>query len=265
MTSFAGSISIVGLWDVDRHNILSILVHTQYSKSTDARDRLFALKGLLSEEDTDIEVTYDETAETVYEKWAMRRIKRTQSLDILTLCIDCQMIDCQMIDCQMIDCQVDLPSWVPDLRNLSAVDDTFFTPANTVWHEQEQSYSAAAKTKWEDRTVEKEELGRLYKLGFGRGTILVVQGFPLGVIAERISIKNAPKQVGSTTDQLVHYVTYLEEQIIRSSKLDIKKSINWYPNTYRAFLDAIFKGWKWYVGSHTAPTLAQRYSVRRGS
>ena len=44
MASFAGNISIVGLWDLDRASVLSIIVHTQYSGATDVRDRLFALK-----------------------------------------------------------------------------------------------------------------------------------------------------------------------------------------------------------------------------
>jgi hypothetical protein len=30
MTSFAGNISIVGLWDLDRTNVLFVIVHTQY-------------------------------------------------------------------------------------------------------------------------------------------------------------------------------------------------------------------------------------------
>jgi hypothetical protein len=34
----------------------------------------------------DIEVDYSGPAETVYRKWALRHIRRTQSLGILTLC-----------------------------------------------------------------------------------------------------------------------------------------------------------------------------------
>jgi hypothetical protein len=111
MTSFAGNVSIVGLWDHDTTNVLPILVHTQYSEATDARDRLFAFKGLLSREDTDIEVEYSEPAETVYRKWALRRIRRTQSLDFLTLCTD------SGSDSK----KKKMPSWVPDLRNVSLV------------------------------------------------------------------------------------------------------------------------------------------------
>lgn len=88
MTSFAGNIPIVGLWDLDKTNVLSLLVHTQYSEAMDARDRLFALKGLLSHKDTDIEADYSEPADTVYKKWALRRIARTRSLDCLTVSTD---------------------------------------------------------------------------------------------------------------------------------------------------------------------------------
>jgi hypothetical protein len=34
----------------------------------------------------DIEVDYSEPAETVYGKWALRHIRRTQSLGVLTPC-----------------------------------------------------------------------------------------------------------------------------------------------------------------------------------
>lgn len=117
MTSFAENISIVRLWDLDRAAVLSIIVHTQYSEATGARDGLFALKDLRSAEDTDIKVDYSELAMTVYEKWALRRIRRTRSLDVLTLCTD-------------FAGKSKLPTWVPDLRDVSLVDDTFFDLAN---------------------------------------------------------------------------------------------------------------------------------------
>lgn len=246
MTSFAGNISIVGLWDLDRTNVLSIIVHTQYSKATDLRDRLFALKGLLSNEDTDIEIDYSEPAETVYRKWALRRIRRTGSLDVLTLCTDSGNGSKQK----------NMPSWVPDLRNVSLVDDTFFALANGFSQNHEQSYGAAGTTKCENITIDEKDFKSLAKAKLDRKSILSLQGFHVGTIAKRISISDK-FGINYTTDQLPLAVTYLVETISSHFKTSLHSRLG----LYDAFLDALFKGWKWYAGSYPTATLADRYKV----
>jgi hypothetical protein len=248
MTSFAGNISIVGLWDLDRKNVLSILVHTQYSEATDARDRLFALKSLLSSEDTDIYVDYSEPAETVYTKWALRRIRRTRSLDVLTLCTD-------SIDSK----KEQMPSWVPDLRKVALVDDTFFSLANGFSQNHERSYAAAGMTKCQEVMIDEKELAGLAEGKFNGESILSLQGFHVGTIDKRISLENK-FGINYSTDQLPRAVTFLGEQI----SWYFKTSLYCRPQLYDAFLESLFKGWKWYAGSHPSPTLATRCKVWRG-
>jgi hypothetical protein len=254
MTSFAGNISIVGLWDLDKTNVLSVIVHTQYSESSDPRDRLFALKGLLSNEDTDIEIDYSEPAETVYRKWALRRIKRTQSLDVLTLCTDFTSTSKKDKKSKKT-----MLSWVPDLRNVSLVDDTFFALANGFSQNHEQSYAAAGLTKCERIAINDEAFKNLSKTKLDRDSILSLQGLHVGRISKRISISNE-FGIDYTPDELPHAVTYL----MRIISIHFNTSLHSRPGLYDAFLGALFKGWKWYAGSYSTATLADRYKVWLG-
>ena len=54
------------------------------------------------QDNLDITLDYRKPVETVYTEWAVNRIRRTQSLDILSACADSS--------------SGGLPSWVPDLR-----------------------------------------------------------------------------------------------------------------------------------------------------
>ena len=247
MTSFAGNISIVGLWDLDKSNVLSIIVHTQYSKTTDPRDRLFALRGLLSNEDTDIVVDYSQPVEEVYWNWALRRIRRTGSLDVLTLCTDSNY---QSLKKNF------LPSWVPNLRNVDLVDDTFFALANGFSQNHEQAYAAAGTTKCRDISVDEHDFKMLSRERSLRGSILSVQGFHVGTIEKRVSISNK-FDIDYTTDNLPHAMTYMVETISKH----LTASVYSQSGLYDAFLDALFKGWKWYAGSYPTATLGDRYKV----
>jgi hypothetical protein len=80
----ASGIRRIALRYVDRGNLLSVLLGIRSLKATDPRDGLYASMGLLEDgnEDKDIEVDYSKDAELIYKEWALKRIRRTRTLDI---------------------------------------------------------------------------------------------------------------------------------------------------------------------------------------
>ncbi|KAH9208830.1 heterokaryon incompatibility protein-domain-containing protein [Leptodontidium sp. 2 PMI_412] len=95
-------VSLKSMWNVDEKNILTILHSTQDTKCLDPRDRLYAILGIIEDKE-DVEIDYSIPVEQVYRNWAEKRIRRTNTLDILSACADSSRLG-------------DLPSWVPDLR-----------------------------------------------------------------------------------------------------------------------------------------------------
>ncbi|EPE31119.1 hypothetical protein GLAREA_04086 [Glarea lozoyensis ATCC 20868] len=91
----------VALKGMDPENILSVLHSTQGTKCSDPRDRLYAILGTIDDVE-DAEVDYAMSVQDIYKRWAVRRITRKKSLDILGACADSGRWN-------------DLPS-VPDLR-----------------------------------------------------------------------------------------------------------------------------------------------------
>ena len=95
-------VSLQSMADVDTQNILTVLYSTQAAKCSDPRDRLYAILGVV-EDTADVDIDYSIPVHEVYRNWASRRIRRTNTLDVLNACADSSRSG-------------DLPSWVPDLR-----------------------------------------------------------------------------------------------------------------------------------------------------
>jgi hypothetical protein len=95
-------VDLKSMLNVDTNNIMTVLHNTQNTKCSDPRDRLYAIRGIV-EDNQDIEIDYSIPVQQVYRNWAEKRIRRTQTLDILCACADSGRGG-------------DLPSWVPDLR-----------------------------------------------------------------------------------------------------------------------------------------------------
>jgi hypothetical protein len=104
-------VSLKNMLNLNTNNILTVLHNTQATKCSDPRDRLYAILGIASSADVDI--NYSISAQVVYQNWAEMRIRRTNSLDILSACADSSGSG-------------DLPSWVPDLRNSFGQDKTLW-------------------------------------------------------------------------------------------------------------------------------------------
>jgi hypothetical protein len=90
------------MYNFDPRNVLTILHNTQNNKCSDPRDRLYAIRGIV-DDNQDIEIDYSKPVQQVYRNWAEKRIKRTWTLQIFSACADSSG-------------RGDLPSWVPDLR-----------------------------------------------------------------------------------------------------------------------------------------------------
>ncbi|MCJ1326506.1 hypothetical protein MMC10_003170 [Thelotrema lepadinum] len=73
--------------------------------TTDSRDKVFALLGLLKQDSRLLEPDYSLSAADVYTEVAMRIIERTKDLSIL-------------VDTDELAGEVDVPSWVPDWTNV---------------------------------------------------------------------------------------------------------------------------------------------------
>lgn len=87
----------------ESYTLMQLLDKTNRLVCTDPRDKLLALLGLASSEDQkDMNVGYSQNVEQSYTEWARMRIRRLNSLDVMTLCVD--------------SVTKGLPSWVPDLR-----------------------------------------------------------------------------------------------------------------------------------------------------
>ncbi|KAH8754956.1 heterokaryon incompatibility protein-domain-containing protein, partial [Hyaloscypha finlandica] len=95
-------VALESMFNFDTQNILTILHNTQNSKCSDPRDRLYAIQGIV-EDNQDIEIDYSIPVQQVYRNWAVKRIRRTKTLDIFSACADSSRGG-------------DLPSWVPDFR-----------------------------------------------------------------------------------------------------------------------------------------------------
>ncbi|EPE31118.1 hypothetical protein GLAREA_04085 [Glarea lozoyensis ATCC 20868] len=92
----------------------------QEAKCTDYRDKLFAILGVV-EDIQDVEIDYAKPVNDVYRQWAIKRITRLHSLDVLEACANSAKHN-------------DLPSWVPDLRRLWGQDKQLW--AQNVFHER---------------------------------------------------------------------------------------------------------------------------------
>jgi hypothetical protein len=83
-------------------DLFTVLHSTQEANCSDPRDKLYAILGIV-EDAADVQIDYSMSVRQVYQNWAINRIRRTGTLDILRLCSN-------------YNRSGDLPSWVPDLR-----------------------------------------------------------------------------------------------------------------------------------------------------
>ncbi|KAH9203310.1 hypothetical protein DL95DRAFT_399465 [Leptodontidium sp. 2 PMI_412] len=234
--------------NVDCTNAVSILIATADKEATDARDSLYAIKGLLSKEDTDIEIDYSRSAEAVYSAWSLRRMRRTRSVDVLMLCVDSGGDSCTK----------KLPSWTPDLRRRSPADSKFFLLANGMGPGEYRPYAAAGDRPCGEISTCNGNSPKPLQGFDGRDSILSLQGIHIDTIVKRLSpVRSFDRNFIS--NQLPPATTLLEEQISEHFGTTLL------PNTeiYRAFVCSLFKGYKWH-SDDTIDTLPNRYGVWRG-
>ena len=94
-------VSLKNMFNLDTDNILMILHNTQTPKCSDPRDRLYTILGIISDV-VDVSIDYSISVQEAYRSWAEKRIRRTNTLDILSACADSSRSG-------------DLHSWIPDL------------------------------------------------------------------------------------------------------------------------------------------------------
>jgi hypothetical protein len=162
----------------DPTNILTVLHSTQEAKCTDPRDRLYAILGVVKDT-TDIQIDYAKSIPDVYREWAMRRINRTASLDILGACADSAR-------------ENDLPSWVPDLRRLWGQD-------KQLWAQNHANHFTHGKSKTRKVKNSKNQLSSAKEWEFVSMSSLRVRGFRVGTISSLSPIANVVENLSKTT------------------------------------------------------------------
>jgi len=172
----ATQVSLNSIWNIDEKSILTILHSTQETKCLDLRDKLFAILGIVKDKE-DIEIDYSIPVEQVYRNWAEKRIRRTQTLDILSACADSTRSG-------------DLPSWVPDLRRSFGQDKPLWIFSHIT------GYKHILKDVWKseaDRTCQ--------DLYFSPdGSALTVKGHQVGSIAHLSTIGDVVNNLQNPTD-----------------------------------------------------------------
>lgn len=89
-----------------------------------------------------------------------------------------------------------------------------------------------------------------------RESVLPLQGFHVGTI-EKTILMTSKFGIDCTTDQLPYAIRYVTETISAYFKMSLYSE----PRLFDAFVDCVFKGWKWYAGPSDTATLADRYKV----
>ncbi|RDW91856.1 hypothetical protein BP5796_01250 [Coleophoma crateriformis] len=246
------NVTIPSLQGVDRTNMLALIYRTRRSKAREPLDRLFAVKGLLQNAeidipnpDTDTLIDYSSPPEAAYREWAFKRMHRTKSLDVLTLCTDRY----RQQDAKNNGWR----SWVPDLRDLTGIDESLFFLGNRINSDPRNTlYAAARATECVPRLIGQTVL---------TPSRLSIQGISIGRI-----VKLAPpsRQLGPsvTKEQLTIAMAAWEELVLDHfgwpSEGEPSNSL------LSAFVDTIFRGHVAYGEDGNFASFFHRYKVWRG-
>jgi hypothetical protein len=179
------------MYNFDTQNVLTILHNTQNTKCSDPRDRLYAIKGIV-EDNEDIEIDYSTPVQHVYHNWAARRIKRTNSLDILTACADSSRGG-------------DLPSWVPDLRRPFGQDKLLWIACHKLRRDGTEKSENMTQNSghWRQGLIRKHVFFQFQcrDLGFSvSGSKLSLSGRHAGTIFNMTNVGDVVKDLPDPTD-----------------------------------------------------------------
>lgn len=236
------NVTIPSILRVDRTDILSLIHRFRHSKATDPLDRLYAIKNLLETEDSDISIDYATPVEDAYRNWAIKRIQRTKSLDVLSICTDSS----RRSGAQPFEWS----SWVPDLRDLSGVDANLFFHSNGIRpDERNLEFAASGRTKCVEA---------LFPFQEGSSPFLCVRGIFVGQIV-KIMYECGILGIPVLSSKLVSVVAKWEEEVTGH----FTHSLGSITSLDTAFIDALFRGQVSFGEEGNLPTLQTRYKVWR--
>ncbi|KAG4438996.1 hypothetical protein IFR05_005512 [Cadophora sp. M221] len=233
-------VKYAGLVGISRRDLISIIHATRYSRVTDPRDRLFAIRGLVERpEEADFDVDYSKECHVIFRDWTRSYIERTRKLQVLNACLGNQSRD------------ENLPSWVPDLRIWHYIDPDIFSRSFRVYQRDRDNsipYAASGALLCPEMPVDETS------------TFLSLNGLKVGKIAKIISY------------EYIHYYTVLDATFtLKDLLVACEKQISTHlgtpleygTNLYKAFLDVLFKGSITYGGRKLNGTLQNCYGVWR--
>ncbi|PVH85933.1 hypothetical protein DL98DRAFT_24070 [Cadophora sp. DSE1049] len=233
-------VKYAGLVGISRRDLISIIHATRYSRVTDPRDRLFAIRGLVERpEEADFDVDYSKECYVIFRDWTRSCIERTRKLQVLNACLGNQSRDEK------------LPSWVPDLRNWHYIDPDLFSRSFRVYQRDRDNsipYAASGNILCPEIPVDETS------------TILTLNGLNIGKIAKIISYDYIHYHtVFDANSTLKDLLVACEEQI----SAHLGAPVEYGTALYKAFLDVLFKGSISYGGRRLNGTLQNCYSVWR--
>ncbi|KAH9208817.1 heterokaryon incompatibility protein-domain-containing protein [Leptodontidium sp. 2 PMI_412] len=233
-------VKYAGLVGISRRDLISIIHATRYSRVTDPRDRLFAIRGLVERpEEADFDVDYSKECHVIFRDWARSYIERTRKLQVLNACLGNQSRD------------ENLPSWVPDLRMWHYIDPDIFSRSFRVYQRDRDNsipYAASGALLCPEMPVDETS------------TFLSLSGLKVGKIAKIISYEYIHYYtVLDATFTLTDLLVACEEQISAHLGTPLEHGTS----LYKAFLDVLFKGSITYGGRKLNDTLQNCYSVWR--
>lgn len=211
-------VKYAGLIGINRRDLLSIVHETRYSRVTDPRDRLFAIRGLVERaEEADFDVNYSKESHVIFREWARSCIERTRKLQVLNAYLGPSRDEL-------------LPSWVPDLRSWHYIDPDLFSRSFRVYQRDRHNsipYAASGNLLCLELPVDESS------------TILALNGLKVGTIANIISY------------EYIHYHTVFDAQFTLKDLLvaceeqissHVEAPLRYGTAICKAFLDVLFKG-----------------------
>ena len=188
----------------------------------------------------DIQIDYSIPVPVVYRRWALSRIRRTHSLDVLSACAHSAQSG-------------DLPSWVSDLRRPWANDRPLWYLAHRrPFAAQNQKTAAAEGFPWVQDFPSNEDFLRLPTQGY---------------LVDKISILSSVADISSNlpdptniTARLMEIITSWESMVQEHIGLRAATRILWEANPMvPSFLAALLRGYKKWGKEKTADDLEKRY------
>ncbi|KAL2064392.1 hypothetical protein VTL71DRAFT_4886 [Oculimacula yallundae] len=213
---------------VDKSPLLQLLLETRLLNCTDPRDRLFAIRGMMDEDDRrEIAIDYTQSTSEIYSEWAIKRIMRTGRLDAFSYCRESELVD--------------HPSWVPDLGTASWWSDPVFSSHSDCNERERDDICYTATGSSFTNPLFSDDKLRLKLLGYTIGRI--------AVMSPSVQSMSQDWSGAETTYVISKAIEAWEELVARALNTEALSQVK-----RKQFLEVLWRGQK-----STSSTAAKRF------